>query len=109
MDRGFLTKGLFAYSRHPNFAAEQSVWVGIYLWSCYVTEQYYNWSGLGALAYLILFQGSTWFTELLSSRKYPEYSEYRKRVGMFVPGLPSLLSQGFPENASIGLETKKSR
>ena len=35
----------------------------------------------------MLFQGSTWFTELLSGQKYPEYKNYQKRVGMFVPGL----------------------
>ncbi|KAL8645225.1 MAG: hypothetical protein Q9210_006831, partial [Variospora velana] len=56
LDRGFLTKGLWALSRHPNFLAEQSVWVALYAWSCYVTKSYYNWSGLGAVAYLILFQ-----------------------------------------------------
>jgi steroid 5-alpha reductase family enzyme len=27
-ERGFLTRGLWAYSRHPNFACEQSFWVG---------------------------------------------------------------------------------
>lgn len=95
LDRGFLTKGLWAYSRHPNFAAEQSVWVGLYFWSCYVTETFYNWSGVGVICYLILFQASTWFTELLSSNKYPEYKEYRKKVGMFVPGLSSVFSGGF--------------
>jgi len=106
LDRGFLTKGLWAYSRHPNFAAEQSVWVGLYLWSCYVTETYYNWSGIGVICYLILFQGSTWFTELLSSGKYPEYKEYRKKVGMFVPGLISLSSGGFNDGGSDEKKTK---
>ena len=26
-ERGFITKGRWAYSRHPNFACEQSFWV----------------------------------------------------------------------------------
>lgn len=88
LDRGFNTTGLWAYSRHPNFAAEQSVWVLLYGWSCWVTQTYYNWSIIGAVAYLILFQASTWFTELISARKYPEYKEYQKRVGKFLPKLP---------------------
>lgn len=88
LDRGFNTTGLFAYSRHPNFAAEQSVWVVLYAWSCWVTQSYYNWSGIGAAAYLALFQASTWFTELISAKKYPEYKEYQRRVGMFLPKLP---------------------
>ncbi len=85
MDRGFLTRGLFAYSRHPNFAAEQSVWGSLYLWSCLATKAWYNWTGFGAAAYLILFQASTWLTELLSAGKYPEYKEYQKKVGKFLP------------------------
>jgi hypothetical protein len=33
----------------------------------------------------MLFQGSTWLTELITSGKYPEYSEYQRSVGMFAP------------------------
>lgn len=88
LDRGFNTIGIWAYSRHPNFAAEQSVWVVLYAWSCWITQTYYNWTGIGAVAHLILFQASTWFTELLSARKYPEYKEYQQRVGKFLPKLP---------------------
>jgi len=39
----------------------------------------------------MLFQGSTWFTELLTSRKYPEYKEYQKRVGKFLPKIGTSL------------------
>jgi len=87
LDRGFLTKGLFAYSRHPNFASEQGVWLTLYLWSCAVVGTGYNWSGVGAGAYVLLFQTSTWLTELLSSDKYPEYKMYQKKVGKFLPKL----------------------
>lgn len=85
LERGFLTKGLFGVSRHPNFAAEQAVWVTLHAWSCYSTGLAFNWSGVGAVAYLFLFQGSTWLTELLSQQKYPEYAQYKKQVGMFFP------------------------
>ncbi|MCJ1407803.1 hypothetical protein MMC19_001874 [Ptychographa xylographoides] len=109
LDRGFLTKGMWAYSRHPNFAAEQSTWVGLYIWSCYVTKSPYNWTGFGAVAYLILFQASTWFTELITGKKYPEYSEYQKKVGMFVPGPFSLLSGGFNAQAAAKIKEQKSQ
>ncbi|MCJ1256442.1 hypothetical protein MMC24_004263 [Lignoscripta atroalba] len=85
LDRGFNVTGLWAWSRHPNFAAEQSVWVVLYLWSCFVSNTYYNWTGIGAILYLILFQASTWFTEIISAKKYPEYAEYQRRVGKFLP------------------------
>jgi steroid 5-alpha reductase family enzyme len=89
LERGFLTSGLFKYSRHPNFAAEQSVWITLYLWACQITETYVNWTFVGPFLYLCLFQASTWFTEIVSARKYPEYKQYQKNVGMFVPG-PSI-------------------
>lgn len=85
LDRGFIISGLWSWSRHPNFAAEQGVWVFLYQWSCWNTDTLYNWTGLGALAYLVLFQASTWFTELLSARKYPEYKDYQRLVGKFLP------------------------
>lgn len=85
VERGFCTSGLWAWSRHPNFAAEQAIWVTLYQWSCYVTESIYSWPIAGALSYLALFQGSTWLTELITAGKYPEYSEYQLRVGKFIP------------------------
>jgi steroid 5-alpha reductase family enzyme len=85
LDRGFITSGLWAYSRHPNFAAEQSIWFLLYQWSCYATKTLYNWAGVGPAFLILLFQGSTWLTELITSGKYPEYSEYQRRVGMFAP------------------------
>ncbi|KAI9806272.1 MAG: hypothetical protein M1825_006387 [Sarcosagium campestre] len=85
LDRGFVVTGLWSWSRHPNFAAEQAIWVILYQWSCYVSDSLYNWTIVGAIGYLILFQASTWFTELITSGKYPEYEEYKARVGKFIP------------------------
>ena len=48
------------------------------------------------IAYMCLFQASTWFTELISAKKYPEYQEYQRRVGKFYPNIVS----GLPGNFS---------
>ncbi|KAF2676150.1 DUF1295-domain-containing protein [Lentithecium fluviatile CBS 122367] len=85
LDRGFNTSGLWAWSRHPNFAAEQGVWMCLYQWCCCESWTYMNWCFVGALSYLILFQSSTWLTELLSASKYAEYKVYKQRVGKFLP------------------------
>lgn len=85
LDRGFNTSGLWAISRHPNFFAEQAFWVCLYQWSCMESWTYINWSFAGAFGYLLLFQGSTWLTELISAGKYPEYKVYQERVGKFLP------------------------
>jgi steroid 5-alpha reductase family enzyme len=85
LDRGFLTSGLWGYSRHPNFACEQSIWFFLYQWSCLASKNLYSWLAVGPTFLIMLFQGSTWLTELITSGKYPEYREYQRSVGMFVP------------------------
>lgn len=85
LDRGFITSGLWAYSRHPNFAAEQSIWFFVYHWSTYASKVLYSWALAGPCVLFMLFQGSTWLTEVISSGKYPDYPEYQRQVGMFVP------------------------
>lgn len=85
LDRGFVTKGLWAYSRHPNFAAEQTFWVVLYQWSCLLTGSMWNWTAIGAVGYVILFQASTWFTELVTAEKYPDYQLYQSTIAKFYP------------------------
>ncbi|KAL6703838.1 hypothetical protein ACN47E_009057 [Coniothyrium glycines] len=87
IERGFNSTGIFAWSRHPNFAAEQSFWILLYQWSCLESNTILNWTGAGALGYLILFQASTWLTELITAGKYPEYVIYQRRVGKFLPSI----------------------
>ena len=95
MDRGFNTTGLWRYSRHPNFAAEQAIWVILYLWGAVgAGGVWWNWTVVGAIAYLGVFAGSTPITEWISQGKYPEYKIYKERVGRF---LPNLLGKGWDE------------
>ncbi|KAL4923660.1 DUF1295 domain protein [Aspergillus undulatus] len=85
LERGFVVSGLWSLSRHPNFAAEQAIWLTLYLWNAYRTEHYVQWTALGVVGLLAIFQGSTRLTEGISSSKYPEYQEYQARVGRFIP------------------------
>lgn len=85
LDRGFITSGPWAYSRHPNFLAEQAIWFVLYQWSCYATKTLFSWTFAGSASLILLFQCSTLLTEAITSGKYPEYSEYQKQVGMFIP------------------------
>eukprot|EP00294_Goniomonas_avonlea_P001479 CAMPEP_0114550722 /NCGR_PEP_ID=MMETSP0114-20121206/6220_1 /TAXON_ID=31324 /ORGANISM="Goniomonas sp, Strain m" /LENGTH=306 /DNA_ID=CAMNT_0001735505 /DNA_START=12 /DNA_END=928 /DNA_ORIENTATION=- len=75
---GFRTSGLFRYTRHPNFFAEQSVWVSFYVFSIASGAAPINWSIIGAVLLILLFQGSTIFTESITAKKYPAYREYQK-------------------------------
>lgn len=84
-DKGFNTTGLWAYSRHPNYAAEQGFWIVIYLFSVVTTQQWINWSVGGILLLIILFWNSSNFSERISSSKYPLYADYRKKISRYLP------------------------
>ena len=81
---GFLDKGLWSVSRHPNFFAEQSQWWVVYLFSV-ASVGFSTFSWVGAAVLTALFIGSTRFTEEITSGKYPEYKQYQERVSMLVP------------------------
>ncbi len=83
--RGFLTHGLFAYSRHPNYFGEIGIWWAVYLFGAAATGQWVHWSVLGAVLLTLLFQGSTALTEKLSMEKYPDYARYRRQTSKIVP------------------------
>jgi steroid 5-alpha reductase family enzyme len=87
--KGFVHTGLWAKMRHPNYAAEQSIWIVFYLFSVVATGLPINWSIIGCILLVILFKSSSDFSEEISASKYPEYSEYQKKVGRFIPKLSS--------------------
>ena len=98
LERGFLTRGLWRWSRHPAFALEQIDFGLLYLMGTLATVPHrhptladlqgvvLNWTSYGFLALVALFQLSTRLTEWLSSKKYPDqYRLYQARVGMLLP------------------------
>jgi len=112
LERGFVTSGLWAYSRHPNFAAEQTIWILLYQWSCFMSNSLYNWSAAGPAFLLSIFQGSTWLTEQISSGKYPEYAEYKKQINAFLPTNrwyipPAVKPTKVPKTTGLAAETQK--
>jgi steroid 5-alpha reductase family enzyme len=82
---GFVSKGLWAFVRHPNYAAEQAIWVILYLFSVQATGQWFNWSIGGAILLILLFRGSANFSEEISASKYPKYKGYQEKVPRFIP------------------------
>lgn len=83
--QGFISTGLWGMMRHPNYAMEQSIWIVFYFFSVTTTGEWLNWSITGCLLLVILFKSSSDFSEEISSKKYPEYKNYQKRVPRFVP------------------------
>jgi steroid 5-alpha reductase family enzyme len=85
--KGFVDTGLWSKMRHPNYFAEQSIWLVFYLFSVSASGRWLNWSVMGIILLLLLFQGSSDFSEKISAEKYPAYKDYLKRVPRFLPKL----------------------
>lgn len=83
--KGFLTEGLWKYSRHPNYASEQAIWISFYLFGVAASGKWINFTLAGPVLLVLLFIGSSIMTENISSSKYPDYSVYQKEVPKFIP------------------------
>lgn len=95
---GFIQSGLWAYSRHPNYFCEVSMWWIFYLFSVIASNDgnFINWSLNGAVFLSMLFllpTASVDVSEYLSSKKYAEYKDYQRRVSKFIPFFPSSSSK----------------
>jgi steroid 5-alpha reductase family enzyme len=84
-EKGFVSTGLWSIVRHPNYASEQSIWVVFYFFSVIATGEWLNWSVVGCVLLIILFKGSSDFSEDISANKYPEYKKYQASVPRFIP------------------------
>ena len=76
--------GLWSFSRHPNFACEQLIWITFYFLGASANGSLLNWSVVGCVLLVVLFVNSAIFSEGISSRKYPDYKKYQENVPMFL-------------------------
>jgi steroid 5-alpha reductase family enzyme len=90
--RGFVAEGLWSLSRHPNYFAEQSIWLVFFLFSVAATGRF-NWTAVGCVLLMLLFQGSANLKESICAAKYPAYPEYARRTPRFLPRLKSIGSE----------------
>ena len=94
LQKGFMSEGLWNYVRHPNFVAEQAIWVSFYFFGVASSGQFINWTVLGPFLLILLFAGSSEFTERISMEKYPDYKNYKLHVPKFIPLIFKSLKHG---------------
>jgi steroid 5-alpha reductase family enzyme len=88
----FITTGLWAYSRHPNYFGEISMWVGICISgsTCFRSAQWLAWlSPLTTLVLLTLVSGVP-LLEATGDKRWgqlPEYQHYMKHTPCIFPAL----------------------
>jgi len=77
-----MQKGLWAYSRHPNYFGEVTMWWGI--WLLNLNPNWWTIVGPLTITFLILKVSGVPLLE----KKYqgnPEFEDYKKRVSVFIP------------------------
>jgi steroid 5-alpha reductase family enzyme len=84
-----MDRGLWAWSRHPNYFGEFSFWLALALFGVAVSPANTWWLCLGALGMLGMFLGgSIPMMETRSLQRRPEYRDVIDRVSKFVPRPP---------------------
>lgn len=84
-----MDRGLWSWSRHPNYFGEFGFWVSLALFGVAVSPHDAWWLCLGALGMLGMFLGgSIPMMETRSLERRPEYQDVIDRVSRFVPRPP---------------------
>lgn len=80
-------KGLWYYSRHPNYFGEMVFWWGIFLFSIGTTAFWYAWLGPVLISFFLAkVSGVPLLTE--QYKKKPAYKEYLETTNTFFPWPP---------------------
>lgn len=86
-----MDRGLWSWSRHPNYFGEFSFWLSLALFGVATSPADAWWLGLGAVAMLGMFLGSSIpMMEQRSLQRRPEYQDVIARVSRFVPRPPRI-------------------
>lgn len=80
-----LDRGLWRYSRHPNYFGECVLWWGLYLFALDAGAWWSVVSPLLMTWLLLRFSGVTLLERDISDRR-PEYADYARRTNAFFPG-----------------------
>lgn len=86
-----MDRGLWSWSRHPNYFGEFSFWLSVALFGVATSPADAWWLGLGAVAMLGMFLSSSIpMMEQRSLQRRPEYQDVIARVSRFVPRPPRI-------------------
>ena len=84
-----MDRGLWAYSRHPNYFGEFLVWWGIFLITLSTPNGWWTIISPVIITAVLLKMTGIPLTEKALVEKRPEYSDYIQRTSAFVPWWPA--------------------
>ncbi|NRB38619.1 MAG: DUF1295 domain-containing protein [Pseudomonadales bacterium] len=81
-----MTKGLWAWSRHPNYFGEVGFWFGLYLFGLAAYPAGWYWLCAGFIMMAVMFiTVSIPMMEIRSLQRRPEYQQTIDKVSMLIP------------------------
>lgn len=81
-----MDRGLWSWSRHPNYFGEIGFWCGLALFGLAAAPQQWWWVCLGAAAIVVMFVFvSVPFLDQRSLLRRPSYGDYMQRVSAIIP------------------------
>ncbi len=85
-----MDRGLWRYSRHPNYFGEACVWWGLWLMACTAEGRLGAWTAVSPLlmTVLLLRVSGVRLQEADIADRRPAYRAYIRRTNAFVPGPP---------------------
>jgi steroid 5-alpha reductase family enzyme len=87
-----MDRGLWRYTRHPNYFGDFMVWWGLYLLAVAAPRFFWDigWTAVGPVLMSVLLLRVSGVTLLEASlrRRKPEYQEYARRTSAFFPWPP---------------------
>jgi steroid 5-alpha reductase family enzyme len=82
-------RGLWGWSRHPNYFGEISFWVGVWVIGVSASPADAWWTAAGPVTMIVLFVfASIPLMEKRSLRRRPEYADVQRRISMLIPWPP---------------------
>lgn len=84
-----MNRGLWKYTRHPNYFGDFCVWWGVYLLALSAGGWWTLGSPLLMSILLMKVSGVTLLESTITERR-PDYAVYRKQTNAFFPGWPSI-------------------
>ena len=83
-----MKKGLWAYSRHPNYFGESLIWWGLFLITLATPGSFWTVISPVVITFLLLKVSGVTLLEKTIVDSRPEYREYIESTSSFIPRLP---------------------
>lgn len=84
-----MRSGLWAYTRHPNYFGDATVWWGLFVIAAGMADGYWTFFGPLLMTFLLLRVSGVALLERTQRAGKPEYRDYVETTSAFIPWFPS--------------------